>query len=165
MAGATSEAGSNEIDDCTCKPGFSGPESGSLSVSFSRGGTCTACPAGKHKETAGPADCTDCEAGKYADDDRTGCDLCNAGKWTIQILASKPFTSKVTTKSTSLCMMVVRLISKEALDLGQCLNSPCLQRLGTTALPGRRRLQAWRARWRFIAMEALRTSRRVLKAS
>ena len=106
MAGATSVACSN---DCTCKPGFSGLD----------GGTCTACPAGTHKETAGPASCTDCEAGKYADDDRTGCDLCNAGKWTIQILASKPFTSKVTTKSISLCMMVVRLISKAlALELG-----------------------------------------------
>jgi len=73
MAGTTSVAGSNELTDCTCKPGFSGLD----------GGTCTACPTGKHKATAGPAACTDCEAGKYADDDRTGCEPCSAGKCTI----------------------------------------------------------------------------------
>ena len=96
--------GSNDIADCTCNPGFSGLD----------GGTCTACPAGKHKATAGPAACTDCEAGKYSDDDRTGCDPCSAGKSTIQVLASKTFTSTVTTKSMALCMMDVRLISNEA---------------------------------------------------
>ena len=64
--------GSNDIADCTCNPGFSGLD----------GGTCTACPAGKHKATAGPAACTDCEAGKYSDaGEAVECTKCGAGKY------------------------------------------------------------------------------------
>jgi hypothetical protein len=49
-------AASNELIDCLCDAGFSGPN----------GGPCTQCDVGKYKASAGPDDCTDCESGKYS---------------------------------------------------------------------------------------------------
>ena len=43
-------AGSDGLDDCTCKAGYTG----------SNGGACTACEAGKCKETSGGESCSAC---------------------------------------------------------------------------------------------------------
>ena len=77
---------SDNITDCTCNPGYTGPD----------GGPCTACVAGKYKPASGSEPCTLCDAGKsstsvsatssgtcntcpgrtYDSDDRTQCLAC-----------------------------------------------------------------------------------------
>jgi len=42
--------------NCSCVPGFSGPD----------GGTCSQCVAGKYKNTSGPGTCTDCIKGTFS---------------------------------------------------------------------------------------------------
>ena len=53
---SNSPAGSTVLTHCACNAGFTGPN----------GETCTACVAGKHKESAGSANCIACAAGKYS---------------------------------------------------------------------------------------------------
>lgn len=49
-------SGSDEKNDCVCKPGYTGPN----------GGPCVACPAGKFKTTQGSAPCSDCLVNTYS---------------------------------------------------------------------------------------------------
>ena len=68
----TSAAGSDNVTDCRCDAGYTGPD----------GGECTACPAGTYKDTAGSVECTTCVAGKYKDTTGSGeCTACPAGKY------------------------------------------------------------------------------------
>jgi len=53
---STSAVGSNSIDDCSCKAGFSG-----------RTDNCSGCVPGKYKTNIGSHGCTDCVVGKYTD--------------------------------------------------------------------------------------------------
>jgi hypothetical protein len=48
--------GSNELTDCQCEAGYSGPD----------GGTCSACALGSYKDTAGSLACTFCGVGFYS---------------------------------------------------------------------------------------------------
>lgn len=52
-----SSAASNELTDCTCNKGFTGPN----------GNPCTACPVGNYKDVQGSAFCTMCPADTYVD--------------------------------------------------------------------------------------------------
>ena len=53
---AHSVSPSENVADCACEPGYTGPE----------GGECSVCPAGKYKPTNGSSECTDCAAGKFS---------------------------------------------------------------------------------------------------
>jgi hypothetical protein len=55
-ANSNSPPASALITDCTCNPGATGSD----------GATCTACVAGKYKDTVGADTCTDCGAGTYS---------------------------------------------------------------------------------------------------
>ena len=69
-----SEAGSSNLNNCVCAPGYAGSNSSS----------CVACPAGSFKDLAGFSDCTDCDAGKYQERlASTNCTLCQAGKYSV----------------------------------------------------------------------------------
>jgi len=48
-------SGSDELTDCLCNAGYSGPN----------GGTCNACGSGRYKPTSGSATCSDCIANTY----------------------------------------------------------------------------------------------------
>ena len=50
-----SPAGSNELNDCKCSPGFTGPD----------GGLCEPCAPGTYKESEGSAICSACPANTY----------------------------------------------------------------------------------------------------
>ena len=52
----TSSAGSDNVFDCKCKAGYTGPDGG---------GACEACESGKHKAHPGSWSCNDCMRGKY----------------------------------------------------------------------------------------------------
>lgn len=62
---AGAPAGSVSATACLCKAGYSGPD----------GGECTACPAGKYKDTAGSAACV-CLPGSIELDSKESCSLC-----------------------------------------------------------------------------------------
>jgi hypothetical protein len=71
---SNSPAASEELTDCKCNAGYSGPN----------GATCVVCAAGKYKNTVGDASCTTCPAGKYNAEARaTACDNCAAGKYKV----------------------------------------------------------------------------------
>ena len=53
---SSSPTSSDEVADCTCNAGYTGPH----------GGPCTACVAGTYKPAAGSVACTLCGAGKYS---------------------------------------------------------------------------------------------------
>lgn len=69
--------GSDEKNDCVCKPGFTG----------SNGGPCVACPPGKFKTVQGSAACSDCPSHTYstltAKTDST-CSSCPTNAVTLQ---------------------------------------------------------------------------------
>jgi hypothetical protein len=62
---AWSAAGSINAANCTCGPGYSGPD----------GHACVACETGKYKPTNGSATCTDCASGKYMESNIVGAKL------------------------------------------------------------------------------------------
>jgi hypothetical protein len=72
-----SPAGSASASQCTCKPGYTGPNNG----------PCVACPAGKFKTTFGSAPCSDCPVHTYsvatAKTDST-CTTCPTNAVTLQ---------------------------------------------------------------------------------
>jgi hypothetical protein len=51
-----SDEGSDELIDCVCIPGYTGPD----------GATCAACVPGKYKNIAGNSDCLECSADTYS---------------------------------------------------------------------------------------------------
>ena len=53
--GSSSPVGSTDVKNCTCDPGFSGPD----------GGPCTACEIGYFKTVRGTANCSFCTSGHY----------------------------------------------------------------------------------------------------
>jgi len=55
-ANTQSSAASDELTDCTCTPGFTGPN----------GKECRGCAAGTFKIASGPGVCTNCFAGRYS---------------------------------------------------------------------------------------------------
>ena len=87
-AWATSPVASDNVTDCTCNTGYTGPD----------GGECTACPAGTYKDTAGSAECSSCPSNStspaasgnvtdcvcdagYTGSDGDQCTACVAGKY------------------------------------------------------------------------------------
>jgi len=74
-ANSISLPGSVLLEDCKCKPGYTGPD----------GGPCTACEPGKYKPDTGSAPCQLCPAGtfnsKHAAHAVTSCTLCKHGKY------------------------------------------------------------------------------------
>jgi hypothetical protein len=101
---ATSPAGSDASADCLCAAGFLGRP----------GGLCTACAAGKQKETVGEHNCTDCSAGTHKSTPGPGkCQACAAGK----------FARSSGSQSCTLCPSYA--ISREgSTDVTQCQCQP-----------------------------------------
>jgi len=65
---SNSPEASNVITNCTCNPGFTGPD----------GESCRICVAGKFKAARGTAECSQCAAGKYSTAVGAGSDVCQA---------------------------------------------------------------------------------------
>ena len=59
-ANSVSSAGSSDVTDCSCGPGYFGSITAVDSI-------CSACGLGTYTDTAGQTECTPCEAGSYAD--------------------------------------------------------------------------------------------------
>jgi hypothetical protein len=72
-----SESGSRLPTNCTCNRGHSGPD----------GGPCTVCLPGTFKATTGSANCSDCQAGTYAPQAATSCELCPSDTFSGTIMA------------------------------------------------------------------------------
>ena len=74
---SSSPAESQNAAACKCNEGFTGPD----------GGACTACVAGKYKESSGNAQCTECAAGKkssaIASTNRATCTSCEANFYSL----------------------------------------------------------------------------------
>jgi hypothetical protein len=67
---STSSGGSNDISNCSCAPGFTGPDRSD----------CSACPAGSFKPVTGFRSCELCEKSKYAEaPSSTTCTSCPEG--------------------------------------------------------------------------------------
>jgi hypothetical protein len=70
-ASSSSPSASDQLTDCLCVAGYSGPD----------GGTCEECPADTYKTATGSAECSDCPASSTSgagSDEQTDC-LCDAG--------------------------------------------------------------------------------------
>jgi hypothetical protein len=104
---ANSESGTaprnDEITDCTCIAGTTGPD----------GGPCTSCAAGKYKDTRGsdkcrsclagkhvqstgsasPSACLWCAAGKYSDEGAPSCTDCPSGKYSTTSVGNNAIES------------------------------------------------------------------------
>jgi len=68
---STSLPFSTSLLNCTCVPGFTGPN----------GGNCTACPAGTYKNSTGEADCVICPRDSYSTVAQAVCSSCPANSY------------------------------------------------------------------------------------
>jgi len=80
--GSDSPPESDEVIDCTCNRGYSGPD----------GATCTACPTGNFKPEPGPSNCTSCGRGWFspliAAVNSSFCAPCVPGKYSTSLEAA-----------------------------------------------------------------------------
>ena len=74
LVNTSSPPGSSTLSDCLCVPGFTGNQTGDLSLET----PCTACPLGAYKNISGASECVACQAGKYANVlGMSACTICN----------------------------------------------------------------------------------------
>ena len=114
-AESTSPQGSSSSSACRCNKGYTGPS----------GGACTACSAGKYKETTGSSECVQCEAGKYSTSEAKGatssssCRLCPAG-------SSSPAGSSTLARCTCSQGLILNETSSGVACVEQGLANSCL---------------------------------------